>query len=375
MSAPKAKIGPHFWIAVDATERNAISLAEGAVVGDLCYVLSDNQLYSAATVSGSSSTWSLVSAVPAAHASTHNAGGGDALAIDAAAGTGSLRTLGTGAQTACAGNDSRLSDSRTPTSHASTHNPGGGDALTTAAAVAVGTTNAEGTNTSYARSDHTHEVTGLKIASEAQGDVLYRNASGWVRLPAGTSGQHLRTNGTGANPSWETPSGGSADKVCLFFLPAQASTPSTNYPTVDERNNHRILDFNESTDKTCYFSGIMPVGYSTGNSIKVTVIWAATSATSNDCVWEGYFERLAENAQDIDSDGFYTTTAKYAKETANGSSGKLVYTSITYSNAEADGIQPGEAFRYRLNRDADSTNDTDNMSGDAELWGLLIEEV
>jgi len=43
-----------------------------------------------------------------AHASTHNAGGTDAMAIDAAAATGSLRTLGTAATAACAGNDARL---------------------------------------------------------------------------------------------------------------------------------------------------------------------------------------------------------------------------------------------------------------------------
>jgi hypothetical protein len=52
---------------------------------------------------------------PTAHASSHNAGGGDALAIDAVAGTGSLRTLGTAATAACAGNDARLSNARTDT--------------------------------------------------------------------------------------------------------------------------------------------------------------------------------------------------------------------------------------------------------------------
>lgn len=51
---------------------------------------------------------------PTAHATSHDAGGTDAMAIDAAAATGSLRTLGTGAAQACAGNDSRLSDSRAP---------------------------------------------------------------------------------------------------------------------------------------------------------------------------------------------------------------------------------------------------------------------
>lgn len=39
-------------------------------------------------------------------------------------------------------------------------------------------------------------------ASTAQGDILYRGASGFERLPAGTSGQVLKTNGENANPAW-----------------------------------------------------------------------------------------------------------------------------------------------------------------------------
>lgn len=35
-----------------------------------------------------------------------------------------------------------------------------------------------------------------------QGDILYRDASGLARLGFGTSGQFLKTNGTGANPAW-----------------------------------------------------------------------------------------------------------------------------------------------------------------------------
>jgi hypothetical protein len=51
---------------------------------------------------------------PTAHASTHNSGGSDALAANSAAATPSLRSLGTTATTAAAGNDTRLSDSRAP---------------------------------------------------------------------------------------------------------------------------------------------------------------------------------------------------------------------------------------------------------------------
>jgi hypothetical protein len=45
------------------------------------------------------------------------------------------------------------------------------------------------------------------ISSAAQGDVLYRGASSWARLAAGTSGQFLKTLGASANPQWDTPSG------------------------------------------------------------------------------------------------------------------------------------------------------------------------
>jgi len=50
--------------------------------------------------------------------------------------------------------------------------------------------------------------TDLTTTLTTQGDILYRNASGLVRLPAGTAGEALITNGTGANPSWGDVSGG-----------------------------------------------------------------------------------------------------------------------------------------------------------------------
>jgi hypothetical protein len=40
------------------------------------------------------------------------------------------------------------------------------------------------------------------VGSAAQGDILYRGASGWTRLPAGTAGGYLKTLGAGANPEW-----------------------------------------------------------------------------------------------------------------------------------------------------------------------------
>ena len=46
-----------------------------------------------------------------------------------------------------------------------------------------------------------------------QGDVLYRDGSGLQRLAAGTNGQFLKTQGTGANPVWATNTAGVAQVV------------------------------------------------------------------------------------------------------------------------------------------------------------------
>lgn len=49
-------------------------------------------------------------------------------------------------------------------------------------------------------------INGSKIAlgSDAQGDIMYYDGTAWARLPAGTLGQLLTTNGASANPSWST---------------------------------------------------------------------------------------------------------------------------------------------------------------------------
>lgn len=51
-----------------------------------------------------------------------------------------------------------------------------------------------------------------------QGQILYRNASAWVPLNPGTSGQVLQSGGAGANPSWTTVGGtGTVTSVAQTF--------------------------------------------------------------------------------------------------------------------------------------------------------------
>lgn len=60
------------------------------------------------------------------------------------------------------------------------------------------------------------DATKLTTAASAQGDILYRNATGYTRLGPGTSGQFLKTQGASANPIWATPASTSFSTTQVF---------------------------------------------------------------------------------------------------------------------------------------------------------------
>ena len=64
--------------------------------------------------------------------------------------------------------------------------------------------------------DNSVDGTDIALGSDAQGDIMYYDATNnWVRLPAGTSGNFLKTQGAGANPIWaaDNNSGGTVTSV------------------------------------------------------------------------------------------------------------------------------------------------------------------
>jgi hypothetical protein len=203
------------------------------------------------------------------------------------------------------------------------------------------------------------------IGSAAQGDILYRGASAWARLAAGTSGQYLKTLGSGANPAWDTPSGsGGGTKTYAVFTPMNSNPPATNYATLDTRNSIAVLDFDDTTEEGAFWVGVIPEGASLGSGLKVSITWMATTATTGNVRWGAKFERMNT---DTDSDSFDTA---YEDHTAtSGTSGTPVKTTLTCANI--DGITAQDVYRLWVYRDAtDGTNDT--VSGDAELIAVEV---
>ena len=180
----------------------------------------------------------------------------------------------------------------------------------------------------------------------------------------GDAGQYLQTNGSGVL-SWATVSGGS--KTLAVFTPLDNQPPASNFATLDTRNSVAVLDFDAATDESAVFVGYIPNGAVLTSGIKVVISWAATSATSGDCVWAAEFEKTT--GQDIDSDSFDTATT--ATTTTSGTSGVVNTTTITCT--AIDSLAAGDCFRAKIRRDADAGGDT--MTGDAELVAVELQQV
>lgn len=155
----------------------------------------------------------------------------------------------------------------------------------------------------------------------------------------------------------------------ITFVPQSNEPPTANFATLDTRNNHPILDFDDTTNEDAIYSGVMPQHYS-GGGLTVFLHYAMTSATSGDVDLDASFERIGDQQQDIDSDGF-AGAQSVDNTTVPGTSGLVDIVSIAFTNgAQIDSIIVGDGFRIKVIRDAAS----DTATGDLELLFVEIRE-
>ena len=160
----------------------------------------------------------------------------------------------------------------------------------------------------------------------------------------------------------------SGDTLAIF-PPHLNVGPASNYATFDTRNNHLVLDFDDTTQETAIFSADMPRNYDSGG-VTVYVTHSATSATTGNIGWVVAFERVGDRQQDTDSDGFAADNTITA-ETVSGTAGQTDIVNTTFTDgADMDSVAAGEKFRLRVRRNVA----TDTASGDAELHMIEIKE-
>src|SRR6056300_217762 len=138
--------------------------------------------------------------------------------------------------------------------------------------------------------------TDLTTTLTTQGDILYRDGSGLARLGAGTSGQLLQTNGSGANPSWVTADAGKtlqltnakqSTRVSLSSSGSETSLMSGTHTQVKANTkllvHYRFPFFNDASGNSrTYF---------TFDGTKTTDAWSwdYTAVSSNTMTWSGHF--------------------------------------------------------------------------------------
>lgn len=204
---------------------------------------------------------------------------------------------------------------------------------------------------------------GTGAATFTDGGVLIGNTTGAIQATsAGTAGQVLTSNGAGVDPTFQAAAGGGS-KTFRTFTPFDCFQPTANYGTFGQRNTFPTLDFDDTTEESVYFVGVIPEAASLGSGIKVRIHWVATSATTGNCRWGVAFEAAGT---DIDSDSFDTATE--ATTATSGTSGIDAVTEITATTI--DSLAAGGRYRLKVYRDVGDAADT--MAGDAQILAVEV---
>lgn len=155
----------------------------------------------------------------------------------------------------------------------------------------------------------------------------------------------------------------------LVFTALHNEPPTSAFATPDTRNDHPVLDFNDSATSTSLFTGVLPRAYS-GGGVTVGIGYSMTSALSGTVSWQSSFERIGDQQQDLDSDGFAgfnTSSATVVPAT----SGLVDVADIAFTDgADMDSVAVGEQFRFKIERNVVA----DSAVGDAELNYIELRE-
>jgi len=152
------------------------------------------------------------------------------------------------------------------------------------------------------------------------------------------------------------------------LMPTEALMFATNFPQYLRISGTNFpvdgLAYDATTDEAAVWKLIVD-NYGSGN-LTLDIYWYADTATSANVVWETQIACITADADTQDIETKSLATLNFVQDTHLGTTGQRVHKcSITISNL--DSIAAGDLLHIRIARDANGTNATDDMTGDAIL--------
>lgn len=131
-----------------------------------------------------------------------------------------------------------------------------------------------------------------------------------------------------------------------------------------------MLAFDDVIVEAADFHGVIPNGYA-GGTVTVDLYWAAASVVVGQVTWGVAVERLAPGVVSLDVPSF--GAERTGTSTAPAQIGRVVVTSIVFTNAQAGGLVAGDPVRLRVRRRSDVAP-VPRMAGDAHLLHVLARQ-
>jgi hypothetical protein len=162
--------------------------------------------------------------------------------------------------------------------------------------------------------------------------------------------------------------------ISFPFEPSDGLPPASNYATFDliAGSNFPVpcLDFDASTDETAFFF-FNALSFVSGLPVTVTIQWYADTASSGNVVWEASIAAITPDVdtQDIETKAF--AAISYVQDTHLGTTNQRLHQcAITLANV--DSLAAGDYVVLKISRDANGTNATDDLTGDASLVRAIL---
>ena len=159
--------------------------------------------------------------------------------------------------------------------------------------------------------------------------------------------------------------------LLAVLLPSMNEPPATIQATMDTRNAHPVIEFDQSADEEAVWTEYM-LPYYGGGGVTLSILWTADGIASGNVIWDAQWELIDPNVLDIDADSFAAvqSTAAIAVPATDGFAKE---TTISFTNgAQMDSVAASTWYRLKVRRDANHASDT--AAADVQILAVLAKE-